>query len=132
INMLWHTLLCCLLVGAATAYPFGWIPVHNRRTFRVQGRTLTALHQVSNKYTGVLIDAQLHLERPDVTIIRGKIITSKYAPINRDLSDGWAQEIPHSSLKWFDLPLRHEPFEVHLNYTSGEVESLIVNAKFEL
>ncbi|KAJ9573436.1 hypothetical protein L9F63_009164, partial [Diploptera punctata] len=130
--MLSWTLLSCLLVGAAAAYPYGWLPQNDTRSYEVEGRTLAAIHQVSNKFTGVLLKATLELYRPDATVIRGQLKTPVYAQINRDLSGGWSEQIPDLSVNWNKLPVTGSPFEVHLNYTTGQVERLIVNVAVEL
>nr|BAD72597.1 vitellogenin-2 [Rhyparobia maderae] len=141
---MWYTLLCCLVVGGVAGvnqqprvlpipgYPRGWIPVQRRYTYNVEGRTLSAIHEVSNKFTGIFLRGQLILERPEPTLIRGQVREAKYAQVNQDFSNGWKQNIPDSQLKWKDLPLRQDTFDAHINDTSGEVEILYVNSQLQL
>lgn len=49
-----------------------WEP-NNRYVYKVQGRALTALHQLSNQFTGILIKADLAIEPQTRQELRGKV-----------------------------------------------------------
>jgi hypothetical protein len=44
----------------------------------VKGRALTALHQLSNEFTGILIKADLAIEPQNRQELRGKVLKLKY------------------------------------------------------
>jgi hypothetical protein len=41
--------------------------------YKVQGRALTALHQIANQYTGILIKGDLAIEPQTQQKLRGKV-----------------------------------------------------------
>jgi hypothetical protein len=49
-----------------------WEP-NNRYIYKVQGRALTALHQLSNQFTGILIKADLAIEPQTRQELTGKV-----------------------------------------------------------
>ncbi|KAJ9583023.1 hypothetical protein L9F63_022639, partial [Diploptera punctata] len=109
-----------------------WLPLHTAKPYSIEGRTLAAIHQVSNKYSGILLRGVLLLNRPDEILIHGKLFSMQFAKINRDLSGGWSEYIPSLSVTWINLPMSGQPFTIHLNHTTGEVSRLIVDEAVQL
>ena len=46
------------------------------------------------------------------------------------MSGGWNDDIPEKDIKWQQLPLSQEQFEVHLNFTTGEVNTTFKSVLF--
>nr|CAD7427031.1 unnamed protein product [Timema monikensis] len=74
----WKALLLIFFVGVAASENAAW-KINKEYKYSVTGRTLTALHQVSNQYAGILIKAtlSLRLKSPNSLIAKSSVATNK-------------------------------------------------------
>lgn len=93
--------------------------------YQVRGRTLAALHQVADQYTGMLMKAQLTVQPQSGNTLRAQVSRAEYAQIHTELSGGWDSEIPEGKLSYKNLPLSEKPFEIKLK--NGAIDDLIVD-----
>nr|CAD7195680.1 unnamed protein product [Timema douglasi] len=92
--------------------------------YSVTGRTLTALHQVSNQYAGILIKASLSLRLKSPNSLIAKISKPQYASIHTKLP-GWSAPIPDRETHWNQLPLSEKPWEIKLK--DGLIDGMTVS-----
>lgn len=93
--------------------------------YRVRGRTLAALHEVSNDYSGILLKAKLILRPQSNGVLDAKIVEPQYASVHANLAQGWETIIPDSELAYQELPISRRPFQIVME--NGAVRDLIVS-----
>nr|CAD7460130.1 unnamed protein product [Timema tahoe] len=98
--------------------------INKEYKYSVTGRTLTALHQVSNQYAGILIRASLSLRLKSPNSLIAKISKPQYASIHTKLP-GWSAPIPDRETHWNQLPLSEKPWEIKLK--DGLIDGLVVS-----
>ncbi|CAG2058699.1 unnamed protein product [Timema podura] len=74
----WKALLLIFFVGVTASDNPAW-KINKEYKYSVTGRTLTALHQVSNQYAGILIRASLSLRLKSPNSLIAKISKPQYA-----------------------------------------------------
>lgn len=92
--------------------------------YRVDGRSLTSLHELSDQYSGIFIKAKLHVSPRSDGKLQAWISESQYAQIHSQLPDGWNSEIPESQLSYKQLGLSKKPFQIISQ--NGLIKSLVV------
>nr|CAD7464551.1 unnamed protein product [Timema tahoe] len=108
----WKALLLIFFVGVTASDNPAW-KINKEYKYSVTGRTLTALHQVSNQYAGILIRASLSLRLKSPNSLIAKISKPQYASIHTKLP-GWSAPIPDRETHWNQLPLSEKPWEIKL------------------
>lgn len=93
--------------------------------YQVQGRTMTALHQVADQYVGILMKAQLTVQPKSGDTLRAQISKPEFAQVHAELPDGWDSQIPESKLNYKKFPLSGKPFEIKIK--NGAIDDLIVD-----
>ncbi|XP_014270535.1 vitellogenin [Halyomorpha halys] len=121
--MNWTLAAFLTLVGLATA-DYGWKPGQQYR-YKIEGRTLTGLHQVADQYAGYLIQGILHVYVLSENQLNFQVQDAKYASINQRLHKGWASYIPESQANYKSYPFRNLPFEMHHN--NGVFQKMVVD-----
>ncbi|CAG9759824.1 unnamed protein product [Ceutorhynchus assimilis] len=92
--------------------------------YRVSGRSLTSLNELTDQYSGILLKAKLHVStRPDGKL-QARISDAQYAQIQSQLPDGWNSEISESQLNYKQLGLTDKPFKILTK--EGVIKGLIV------
>lgn len=103
--------------------------VNNEYRYAVRTRTLTAMPNLKDQWTGLMTKADLII-RPLSTDLNsasyvGKIQNAEYAEWNDVLPNGWNQDVPEEELHYKPMNMTSKPFEVHLSY--GAVHSISVD-----
>nr|CAD7573376.1 unnamed protein product [Timema californicum] len=110
-------------VGVTASDNPAW-KINKEYKYSVTGRTLTALHQVSNQYAGILIKASLSLRLKSPNSLIAKISKPQYASIHTKLP-GWSAPIPDRETHWNQLPLSEKPWEIKLK--DGLIDGMTVS-----
>nr|AMK38869.1 vitellogenin 1 [Colaphellus bowringi] len=122
---MWSQVVFCLLVGLALGSNTpGWKD-NTEYVYKVRGRTLASIDEVSSQYSGILLRATLRIQtRPDGKL-HCVITKPEYSQIHSQLHDGWKTFIPDSELTWKPLVMSDKPFQVEMKY--GVITDVIVN-----
>ncbi|XP_071439237.1 vitellogenin-1-like [Hetaerina americana] len=120
---MWSPLIIFLVVGLSTAEN-AWKPGYEYK-YQIKGRTLAALHQVADKYVGVMSRATLTLQPQSSSAVVARISDAQYSPVQASLPGGWASRIPEKELNYRSLPLSSKPFQI--KFKNGVVDGLVVS-----
>ncbi|XP_046429082.1 vitellogenin isoform X1 [Neodiprion fabricii] len=94
--------------------------------YQIRARTLAALHQVADQYSGVIMKGQLVVQPKSDGTLRAKISRPQYAQIHTELPGGWDTHIPEGKLSFKQLPMSGKPFEIKLK--NGAIDDLMVDS----
>nr|XP_023017897.1 vitellogenin-like [Leptinotarsa decemlineata] len=124
VNM-WSSVILGLFVGITLASNTpGWKD-NTEYVYKVRGRTLTAIEEISKHHSGIFLKATIRIQtRPDGKI-QGVISEPEYSQIHSQLPECWKTHIPDSELTWKPLDLSGKPFQAELKY--GVITDLIVS-----
>ncbi|XP_046405787.1 vitellogenin-A1-like [Ischnura elegans] len=122
-DKMWSPLIVFLVVGLATAEN-AWKPGYEYK-YQIKGRTLAALHQVADKYVGVVSRATLTLQPQSSNAVLARISDAQFSPVQASLPGGWASRIPEKELNYKSLPLSSKPFQI--KFKNGVVDELVVS-----
>ncbi|XP_046741037.1 vitellogenin-like [Diprion similis] len=132
---MWSPLFLCVLLGGAVladhhqqqqgekqynAWKSG-----SEYKYQVHGRTLAALHQVADQYSGIFMKAQLVVQPKSDGTLWAQISRPQYAQVHAELPGGWDADIPGEKLSFKQLPLSGKPFEIKLK--NGAIDDLMVD-----
>jgi len=112
----------CLFAVAASAVQ-AWTP-NTEYAYKVQSRTLSALHQVGDEYSGMLTRATLKLRAVSQNKLYAKLSKPEYADVHQTLPGGWGSPIDEQSLQWQKLDMTEKTFTIELR--NGVVEHINV------
>nr|QXD38626.1 vitellogenin-2 [Eurygaster maura] len=101
----------------------GW-KMGNQYTYKVQGRTLTGIHQVKNQYAGVLLRAKVTIDVIGENQLSLQVKDAEYADVNRYLVEGWVTYIPEEEVEYKRLALQSSACQVYLQ--KGVVQRMVV------
>lgn len=73
------------------------------------------MHQISNQYTGVLLNAQLKVVPKTDSHLVVTLNQPRYSEVHTTLQHGVETQIPEGQLQYKPLTFTTEPFEVKLN-----------------
>lgn len=97
-------------MGFVTASNNGWLS-GTEYVYKVTGRTLTGLSDISAEYSGVLFKAKLTLQQTyDGTSLVGYVSDAHYASVFKSLPDDFNS--PISDAKYKPVPFKGEPFQI--------------------
>lgn len=93
--------------------------------YKVRGRTLASLFEVSDQYTGILYKANLKIQPRNDGRLQAKISDAQYCQVHSELSDGWNTDIPEAELSWKPMELSSKAFQIEMK--QGLITNLIVS-----
>lgn len=97
--------------------------------YQITGRTLAALQDVADQYSGTLIKATLKVQPRNQDSVLAWVTNAKYSDVHANLTDGWRQEIPEKHLNYQTWQISEKPFAVQ--YKNGVVSYLLFNLQTE-
>jgi len=98
----------------------------SKYTYQVRGRTLTALHQVSDQYVGILTRAKLDIVAKSESQLIAALRDAQFAKVQKNLPGGWGSWIGDEELSYEPLPVSSKPIEIRLQ--DGVIEEVVVDA----
>nr|AAC32024.1 vitellogenin [Pimpla nipponica] len=122
---MWCPLFLVLLAGAATAEHLQAWKTDTEYQYAVRGRTLSALHDVADQYSGIIMRALLTIQPKSDGTLEAKVTKARYAQIHTKLPGGWNSEIPDHKLEMKQFPMSEKVFEIKMKH--GVVRDLIVD-----
>ncbi|XP_066255190.1 vitellogenin-like [Euwallacea similis] len=117
-------LVLLVLVAAALAsrHP-GWKD-NTEYIYAVKGRTLTALHEISDQYSGIFLKAKLHITAWSDTKLQAWLSDVQYAQIHTEMPDGWDSQLSESRLSYRPLEISNKHFNILTS--GGMIKGLVV------
>ncbi|XP_066158842.1 vitellogenin-like [Euwallacea fornicatus] len=115
-----------LLVFVATAlasYHPGWKD-NTEYVYTFKGRTLTALHEISNQYSGIFLKAKLHISSWSDTQLQAWLSDVQYAQIHTEMPDDWDSQLHESRLNYKPLEVLNKHFNILTS--NGMIKGLVV------
>uniref|UniRef100_A0A8D9FAS7 Vitellogenin n=1 Tax=Cacopsylla melanoneura TaxID=428564 RepID=A0A8D9FAS7_9HEMI len=91
--------------------------------YEIKGRTLAALHDVADQYTGTLIRATLKVQPRNQNSVLAWVTNAKHSDVHANLTNGWKQEIPDKHINYQNWQLSEKPFLIE--YKNGVVSNFI-------
>ncbi|XP_043272412.1 vitellogenin-like isoform X2 [Venturia canescens] len=117
--------LFLVFLGAANAEQFQAWKTDTEYLYIVRGRTLAALNDVEDHYTGIILKAMLTIRPKSMDTLQAKVWKARYARIHTNLQDGWKTEIPDSVLDYQLLPMSEKIFEIAMKH--GTIRDVIAD-----
>lgn len=115
-----------LLAGLVAASNSAW-KSDSLYVYRVSGRTLTALSDISPEYSGVLLKATLTVQpKSDGSSLIGQVSDGQYAKIFKSLPEGWNSHIPSAEANFQPIPWSGKPFEIKIS--NSVIKDLLVDS----
>ncbi|XP_026682481.1 vitellogenin-like, partial [Diaphorina citri] len=93
--------------------------------YQIQGRTLAALHDVADQYTGTIIKATLKVQPRNQDSVLAWVTNARHSDVHANLTNGWNQEIPDKYLNYQNWQLSDKPFAIQ--FKNGVVKNLQVS-----
>lgn len=94
--------------------------------YKIRGRTLTGLMEVSDQYAGILFKATLRIQpRNEGQELQALLTNPEYTQIHSVLSDSWKTQFPDEELSWKPLAMSQKPFQIKMQ--NGKIVDLIVS-----
>lgn len=90
----------------------------------MRGRTLAALHQVADQYTGIALKAQLKCQPKGSDALICTIQNPQVADVHAELPGGWDSPLPEKKTNYQQFELSSKPFE--LKFKNGAIDDLVV------
>lgn len=95
--------------------------------YRVSGRTLTGLSDISSEYSGVLLKATLTVQpKSDGSSLIAQVSDGQYAKIFKKLPEGWDSHIPSADANFQQIQWSGKPFEIKIS--NNVIKDLIVDS----
>lgn len=93
--------------------------------YQVRTRTLAALPELRDQWSGLITRAQLTVQKQSDNVLIGKLSRPEYAEINGDMPGGWDSFVQEKQLNYKKMALTEKPFAIKLK--NGAIKSLIVD-----
>jgi Lipoprotein amino terminal region len=98
------------------------LTINREYHYQVRSRTLAALPDLKDQWTGVLMRAKLTVRPRDRNTLQMRLDDAEYTRINRQLDQGWDSHISRAELQYQPMKMSNKPFEVQLK--NGAMRSI--------
>lgn len=107
-----------------TGFEFGaWEP-NRQYVYNVTSKTMTALPDLEDQWTGTFTRAYLVIRPKSPDYVFGYVKQPEYAVFNEYLPQGINTELSHRSLKWRPMPMSSKP--IAIRYHKGTIKGFYV------
>ncbi|KAL1493354.1 hypothetical protein ABEB36_011423 [Hypothenemus hampei] len=113
-----------ILLGLALAARHSSWKDGTEYVYQVRGRSLTSLHDLADQYSGIFLQANLHIVPRSDSKLQAWISNPQYAQVHTHLPNGWNTELSENQLNYKQLALSDKPFQI-INL-DGVIKGLVV------